>query len=165
MLKILCGVELVARALSSRDKSMLFVLSTTRVTNSRFFKRQNSVWRRRQTPDGVVFTTKETIDLEQNLAVIKKNHEETSYKPGKLYLSLLKACDHLDEAEDVAWQIKTTVEEKLVASLDKSFSITTISIAELSIETLKLYNTTAYVKYAAYQPAIVSSRKLAATIR
>ena len=143
---------------------MLFVLSTTRVTNSRFFKRQNTVWRRRQTPDGVVFTTRETIDLEQSLIVIKKTTEDSSYKPGKLYVSILKACDHLADAEDVAWQIKNTVEEKLVGHLDKDFKISTDVIAEIAIDTLKLFNTTAYVKYASYQPELVSSRKLAASL-
>lgn len=144
---------------------MLFVLSTTRVTNSRFFKRQNTVWRRRQTPDGVVFTTRETIDLEQSLTVVKKSLSNSRYKPGKLYLSVLKACDHLEEPEDVAWQIKNTVEEKLVAHLDKDFQVKSGVIAEIAIDTLKLYNTTAYVKYAAYQPELVSSRKLAASLR
>ena len=144
---------------------MLFVLSTTRVTNSRYFKRQNTVWRRRQTPDGVVFTTRETIDLEQSLAIIKKSGERTSYKPGKLYVSLLKACDHIDDSEDVAWQIKSTVEEKIVANLEESFEMKTTDIAEIALDTLKMYNTTSYVKFAAYQPALVSSRKLAASLR
>ena len=144
---------------------MLFVLSSTRVTNSRFFKRQNTVWRRRQTPDGVVFTTRETIDLEKLLSIEKKHGQNARYKPGKLFVSLLKACDHLEDAEDVAWQIKNTVEEKLVTHLDDSFTLSTEVIAEIAIDTLKLYNTTAYVKYAAYQPSLVSSRKLASALR
>ncbi len=144
---------------------MLFVLSTTRVTNSRFFKRQNTVWRRRQTPDGVVFTTRETIDLEQSLTIQKNSGDESSYKPGKLYVSILKACDHMHDAEHVAWQIKNTIEEKMVAHLDESFAVPTSVLAEIALDTLKLFNTTAYVKYAAYQPTLVSSRKLAASIR
>lgn len=143
---------------------MLFVLSTTRVTNSRFFKRQNTVWRRRQTPDGVVFTTRESIDMDQ-ISVIKQSGNATGYKPGKLFLSLMRACDHLSEPEDVAWQIKTTVEEKLVSKLNKELSVSTEDIAMTCISTLKLFNTTAYVKYASYHPSLVSARKLAATIR
>lgn len=143
---------------------MLFVLSTTRVTNSRFFKRQNTVWRRRQTPDGVVFTTRETIDFEQ-ITVVKLSGEKSGYKPGKLYISLLKACDHLSDSEDVAWQMKNTIEEKITTTLDKDLTIATKDIAEISIDTLKLFNTTAYVKYASYQPTIVSARKLVSTIR
>jgi len=149
---------------SRSKKSMLFVLSTTRVTNSRFFKRQNTVWRRRQTPDGVVFTTRETIDLD-GLIVRKKTKQETSYNPGKLYVSLLKACDHLPEPEETAWQIKITVEGKITTKLDSEFNITSRDIAEIAIDTLKLFNTTAYVKYASYQPTIVSARKLVSTIR
>ncbi len=143
---------------------MLFVLSTTRVTNSRFFKRQNTVWRRRQTPDGVVFTTRETVDLE-NLLTIEKKTGESEYKPGKLYLSLLNACDHMDDSVDVAWQIKNTIEEKLLTHVEEDFRLSTSVIAELALDTLKMFNTTAYVKYASYQPALVSSRKLAASIR
>lgn len=147
-----------------QKKSMLFVLSATRVTNSRYFKRQNTVWRRRQTPDGVVFTTRETIDLD-NLQIIKKSNDKVKYSPGKLYISLLKACDHISDPEDIAWQIKNTVEEKLTAELDEQFLITSTKLAEIAIETLKLFNTTAYIKYASYQPTLVSSRKLAASFR
>ena len=141
---------------------MLFVLSTTRVTNSRFFKRQNTVWRRRQTLDGVVFTTRETFDFDQ-IIVIKHSGKKSNYNSGKLYISLLHACDHLDNAEQVAWQLKNTVEEKLITKLDKTFEVDSNVIADVSIDTLKLFNTTAYVKYAAYQPKLVSARKLAAT--
>ena len=97
--------------------------------------------------------------------VLFAHKDSSSYKPGKLFISLLKACDHLDDAEDVSWQIKNTVEEKLITHLDAEFSITTELIAEIVLDTLKLYNTTAYVKYAAYQPKLVSSRKLAASLR
>jgi len=105
------------------------------------------------------------MDLEQSLGVMKKIGVQTTYKPGKLYISLLKACDHLKDPEDIAWQIKTTVEEKLVAQLDSSLIITTTTIAGIALDTLKLYNTTSYVKYASYQPNLVSSRKLAAVVR
>ena len=105
------------------------------------------------------------MDLEQSLSVIKKDGAKSRYKPGKLYVSLLKACDHLDDPEDVSWQIKTTVEEKLITHLEADLEVNSSLLAEIAIETLKLYNTTAYVKYAAYQPTIVSSRKLAASLR
>ena len=143
---------------------MLYLLSTTRVANSRFFRRQNTVWRRRQTPDGVVFTTREKLDFEQ-ITVISKDGTQTHFKPGTLYLSLLRACDHLDNAEDIAWNIKTTVEEKLTFLLDNTLTLEAEDIARVCIRTLKLYNTSAYVKYASYYPKIVSSRKLAASIR
>lgn len=147
----------------SNKKSMLFVLSTTRVTNSRFFKRQNTVWRRRQTSDGVVFTTRETLDFEQVLVINKSG--QINYKPGKLYLSLLKACDHMDEAEDVAWQIKNTVEEKMIGHLQKDLSIDKDTLSTICIETLKQFNTTAYIKYASTKPELVSARKLSSALR
>lgn len=143
---------------------MLFALSTTRVTNSRFFKRQNTVWRRRQTPDGVVFTTRETIDYDQ-ITVIKSDQTEVKYKPGKLYLSLLRACDHMEEPEDVAWHIKTTIEEKFIVRLNEKLHIRTLDLAEIAIDTLKLFDTSAYVKFASHHPDIVSARKLAASLR
>lgn len=143
---------------------MLYLLSTTRVANSRFFRRQNTVWRRRQTPDGVVFTTREKLDFEQ-ITVIKKDGTESTFKPGKLYLSLLRACDHLDKSEDVAWNIKTTVEEKLTFLLDKHLTLHVEDITTVCIKTLKLYDTSAYVKYASYYPKLVSPRKLTASLR
>ncbi len=142
---------------------MLYLLSTTRVANSRFFRRQNTVWRRRQNSDGVVFTTRETIDYEQ-ISVIDSSGHAVRYKPGKLYISLLRACDHLDEADDVAWQIKNTVEEKLLSQLDERMHLASEALALVCIETLKLYNTSAYVKYASHYPDLVSARKLSASL-
>jgi transcriptional regulator NrdR family protein len=150
--------------IADNQKSMLFVLSTTRVTNSRFFKRQNTVWRRRQTPDGVVFTTRETIDLEQ-VRVINESGEASNFKPGKLYLSLARACDHLPDADSIAWSIKNTIEEKLTALLDERLELTSAQIAQTTIETLRLYNTSAYVKYASGHPKLVSPRKLVEALR
>lgn len=148
---------------------MLFNLRTTKVVNSRFFKRQNTVWRRRQTDSGSIFTTRETIDLSK-LKVIKKASPagkamRESYRPGKLFLSLYKALDHLEDAEHTAWQLTTTVEEKLTPLLDESFETDTETLATLAMATLKAFDTTAYVKYASYQPELVSARSLSATLR
>lgn len=143
---------------------MRFSLQTTKVTNSRFFKRQNTVWRRRQTVSGSVFTTRETVDLTK-LTILKKASPTEHYRPGKLFLSLHKACDHIKDADDVAWQLLTTVEEKLIAVLDDDFSLPASQLAEISMETLKLFNTTAYVKYASYQPELVSARSLSTTLK
>lgn len=139
---------------------MLFVLSNTKVVNSRFFKRQNVVWRRRQSIDGVVFTTRETVDLDG--LVVKKKLTPTieKYQPGKLFISVLKACDHLEVPEDTAWHVTKTIEEKLLLRINADFAIKTSIIATITLETLKAYDTTAYVKYAAFQPELVSPRKL-----
>jgi len=143
---------------------MLFVLSNTKVVNSRFFKRQNVVWRRRQSSDGVVFTTRESVDLD-GVVVHKKRPTTEAYQPGKLFISLLKACDHLENPKDTAWQLARTVEEKLVAQLDSKMEITSEAIAQISIDTLRAFNITAYIKYASYQPELVSSKKLSAALR
>lgn len=143
---------------------MLFDLSATKVTNSRFFKRQNKVWRRRQTSGGVVFTTKEQVDLE-SLVIIKKSGASQHYQPGKLFLSIHKSCDHLADASNITWQLFQTVEEKTIANLDANFQVASSELAQLILETLHSYDITSYVKYASYQQSLVSGRKLAATAR
>lgn len=141
-------------------RDLLFDLSVTKVVNSRFFKRQNVVWRRRQTDSGVVFTTRETIDLSGVVVVKKRTPKPQPYNPGKLFISLLKSVDHLDNAEQVSWDLRRTIEHKLTLSLTEDFSETTTHIAELCLETLNAYDKTAYIKYASYQPELVSVRKL-----
>ncbi len=143
---------------------MLFDLSATKVTNSRFFKRQNKVWRRRQTSSGVVFTTRETFDFD-NVVVAKKNNRKTEpYQAGKLFLSIYKACDHMEDAPQTAWHIHQTIEEKLTNQLSASMTLTITDIALVTLTTLKNFDTTAYVKYGSYQNELVSARKLAATL-
>ena len=140
---------------------MLFVLSTTKVVNSRFFKRQNVIWRRRLSPDGAIFTTRERVDMDA-LTIIKNSGDTQRYMPGKLYLSLFKACDHLPDAADTAWQLRITIEEKLLEQITNDWEITSQQLAIISLETLNLFNKVAYLKYGSYQPDIVSTRKLAA---
>lgn len=139
---------------------MLFDLSVTKVVNSRFFKRQNVVWRRRQTESGVVFTTRETIDLSGVVVVKKRTPKTQPYQPGKLFISLLKSVDHLDNAEQVSWDLRRTIEFKLLDFLDSEFSTSSTQLAELCLETLRAYDKTAYIKYASYQSELVSVRKL-----
>ena len=144
---------------------MLFVLSNTKVVNSRYFKRQNVVWRRRQSKDGVVFTTRETVDLEG--LVVKKKIALTpeKYQAGKLFISLLKACSHLDGPEETAWHLAKTIEEKLIEALSEEFAVKTTTIAIITIESLKSFDTTAYIKYAAFHPDLVSPRKLSFALK
>lgn len=146
------------------ETNLLFDLSATKVTNSRFFKRQNKVWRRRQTGSGVVFTTRESFDFD-NIEVAKKNSRpQEDYQAGKLFLSIYKACDHLPDGPQTAWHIFQTIEEKLTNQLSESMILTVTDIALVSLTTLKNFDTTAYVKYGSYQSELVSARKLAATL-
>ncbi len=139
---------------------MLFDLSTTKVVNSRFFKRANVVWRRRQTDSGHVFTTRESVDLSGVVVVKKRIPKSQPFNQGKLFISLLKACDHLDNAEQVSWDLRRTVEFKLLHCLATDMEVTSTLVAKICLETLHAYNKTAYIKYASYQSELVSPRKL-----
>lgn len=130
------------------------------MVNSRFFKRSNIVWRRRQNDSGVVFTTRESVDLSGVVVVKKRIPKAQPFNQGKLFISLLKACDHLDNAEQVSWDLRRTVEFKLLGAITEDFEVTTTLIAQVCLETLHAYNKTAYVKYASYQSELVSVRKL-----
>jgi transcriptional regulator NrdR family protein len=144
---------------------MLFVLSNTKVVNSRYFKRQNVVWRRRQSNDGVVFTTRETVDLEGLVVKKKVVPAPEKYQPGKLFISLLKACNHMDNPEETAWHLAKTIEEKLIEALSEDFEVKSTTIAIITIDTLKSFDTTAYIIYAAFHPNLVSPRKLSFAIK
>ncbi len=143
---------------------MLFDLSATKVTNSRFFRRQNKVWRRRQNVNGVVFTTRESIDFEQLRVKKRSKNSNENYQPGKLFISIHNACDHMQDSEQNAWHLMQTVEEKITVLLDKDMLLLSEQIAGECLTALKRFDTTAYVKYASYQQNLVSARKLAAAL-
>jgi len=118
------------------------------------------VWRRRLAQDGAVFNTREKIDLE-NLQIEKRGKRPTErWAPGKLFMSIYRACDHLEDAADIAWHLRSTVEEQLINRLPSLETTSSDTLVEITLQVLRNYDTTAYVKYASYQPERVSARKL-----
>ncbi len=127
-----------------------FDLSTTSVANSRYFKRSNIIWRRRKTPVGFTFTTRESVDLTV-VQVHKNNAVSEPYQPSKLLMSILKACEHLGTAHSDSWHLMQTIEIKLLEHLSPNMSVDSRIINEVTGETLKAFNAAAFVKYASFK--------------
>lgn len=136
-----------------------FDLGQTSVGNSRYFKRSNIIWRRRKSPTGFTFTTRESVDF-STVLVHKSDLSTEPYMPGKLFEDILRACDHLSNAHNDAWHLMQTVEVKLLGHLTKTMSVDSATIAEVTSETLKAYNAAAFVKYSSMQQEIRNKRDL-----
>jgi len=127
-----------------------FDLSLTSVGNSRYFKRSNIIWRRRKSPAGFTFTTRESVDLTV-VQVHKSNTNSEPYQPTKLLLSIFRACEHLGSSHSDSWYLAQTVEIKLLEHLSENMTIDSFTISDIVADTLKAFNTTAFVKYSSFQ--------------
>lgn len=136
----------------------------TSVRNSRHTSRRGQVWRRRQCEECLrIFTTRESIEL-GFLEVLKRSNQRESYSRAKLLRSLLKATDHLKDA-DSAFSTVDTIETMLLKRVpEKSNQISTSAIAETTLQVLKRFDTRAYVKYLSYQTDILDARDLKAKL-
>ena len=136
----MCAVELTISA--------IYTLTKTEVVNSRRLSRRNEVWRRRRNDAGVVFTTRESVDTSQ-IRVTKQSGKE-AFNQGALFLSIYKACDHLEDADQAAWHLSETVVQKLLPVLE-SDTTTPAQIAQITQETLKKFDKLGAAKYASYR--------------
>jgi len=129
---------------------MLIPIGDSAVTNSRFFPGQNIVWRRRVTPGGFLFSTRERIDL-TNVKVVKRHSRPPEpYQPGKLLISLYRSLSHRLDAYKSSWELMQSVENKLMIYAQKG-TLTTANIAKEAMETLQSFDDNAYIAYARYQ--------------
>lgn len=126
----------------------MYSLAQTEVVNSRRLSRRNEVWRRRKNNAGVVFTTRESVDTSQLTVVRNGAHEP--FNQGALFLSIYRACDHLEKADQVAWHLSETVIQKLLPNLD-SESITPETITQSCASVIKNFDTLAAAKYESYR--------------
>jgi transcriptional regulator NrdR family protein len=127
-----------------------FDLGLTSVSNSRYFKRSNIIWRRRKNSDGFTFTTRESVDLSV-VQVHKDNNTSEPYQPTKLLMSIFKACEHLGSAHSDSWYLMQTVEIKLLDHLSEGMTLDSFAISDIVAETLKAFNTPAFLKYASFK--------------
>ena len=127
-----------------------FDLSATSVTNSRYFKRSNIIWRRRKTPVGFTYTTRESVDLSV-VQVHKADMSSEPYQPAKLLMSIFKACEHLGSAHNDSWYLMQTIEIKLLDHLSEGMTVDSFTISDVVADTLKAFNTTAFVKYSSFK--------------
>ena len=131
---------------------MYIEIGGSEVNNSRFFKGQNTVWRRRRTPDGTVFTTRERIDLTIYKVAKAGSRPKEPYQPAKLLNSLLLTLSHLSGGPKAAWSLLETVETQLTTCLP---DITSKDIAKTTLAALKNFDIGAYQAYGRYHPKLI----------
>ena len=118
----------------------------TAITNSRYFATKHQTWRRRQcTQCGTIFTTYESLSLDQ-LTV-----EGEPFQEVRLLLSISRSLEHHTGQRAVTTQELThTVIDKLITHITStSGELQKAVIAEITYTTLKHYDRLASVQYAA----------------
>lgn len=133
----------------------------TSVYNSRPTTKLNNVWRRRRCDlCHKTFTTTEYVDPASVVQV--KHHGKTiPFSQTKLLISVLRACDHLEDSETSAYYITHTSTQKLYRKAAvQSQNITTTDIISSVLDTLKPYNLAAYVKYLSSHAPQIDERTL-----
>ena len=132
--------------------------NATDVFNTRSTRFGSQIWRRRKCLScHESFTTYEAPDL-GFLKVIKKNGKKQRYSRAKLYSGIYGAFMSIPAKEAAADGVADTIEAKILDA--KKREITSSEIAKIVLATLKHYNTTAFVRYLAYQTDLVSDAQL-----
>ena len=133
----------------------------TKVTNSRHLIADNIVWRRRKCKNcSAVFTTKETVDLEQAIRVLKKDGLIEPLYRDKLFLSIYKAVDHLKDPIITATALTNTVLRRINKD-EAGAVIGSDQISKLCAQVIKHYDAAAGVRFMSYK----SPTKLANDVR
>lgn len=129
----------------------LYCSGETKVNNSRFKRQTNRIWRRRECLScRSIFTTIENINLSGALMVEGPKGLEP-FNRDRLFLALLKSCEHRNSALTDAGALAQTVIAKLIAE-KKSAVISKSDITKMTLETLKHFDSTAATIYSAYHP-------------
>ena len=120
--------------------------SESRVVDSRSTDDNNSIRRRRECLSCTKrFTTYETIES-LPLMVIKKDSSRETFDKSKVLKGLVKACEKRPVPLAVLENAVAEIEQKLLNSLNREVSSETIG--ELVMQTLKETDEVAYVRFA-----------------
>ena len=128
----------------------------TQVINSRSTARLNATWRRRRCNECErVFTTRENADPESILQVGTARRAKP-FSRASLTISILRTCDHRADHGEAAYWLCDTIEQHLYRYASKNANIVSKkTIINTALETLKKFDTAAYVKYLAlYSPGL-----------
>ena len=132
--------------------------ATTDVFNSRPTRFGTQIWRRRRCLScKESFTTYEAIDL-HFLKVIKKTGKKQRYSRAKLYSGIYGAFLAIPAKETTVDGVTDTIEAKILDT--KQREITSEAIARIVLTTLKHFNTTAFLRYLAYQTDLANDAQL-----
>jgi transcriptional regulator NrdR family protein len=126
--------------------------SNTSVSNSRFLKQSNQVWRRRLCGKcQAIFTTKESVELSGAVMVSKPRGDLIKFSRDHLFISIHESCKHRKGAIDDATALTQTIISKLSTGMEKGvISISDIKIVTLSV--LQNFDTTAAAVYTGLHP-------------
>lgn len=131
----------------------IYCSGETAVSNSRLQHRNNQVWRRRKCLKcGAVFTTHESILLEDSLSV-ERNGKIEKFSPDKLYTEVLLAVQDFPNCYSAARELSATITQKLL----KGPSDGLIKAQDISFETsavLKRFNKRAWLRFVAEHPSV-----------
>ena len=120
----------------------------TDVINSRLQKQSNAVWRRRRCKKCKdVFTTIESISLEQALLFELSGANLTPFNRDNLFISIFECLRHRDSQISDATHLTNTIISKLL--LLKSASIKRSDVIRASTEVLCHFDKAACVQYTA----------------
>lgn len=132
--------------------------NATDVFNTRSTRFGTQIWRRRKCLScHESFTTYEAPDL-GFLKVIKKTGKKQRYSRAKLYSGIYGAFLSIPAKETTADSVTDTIEAKVLDT--KKREIKSTEIAKIVLETLKRFNTAAFVRYLAYQTDLASDAQL-----
>jgi len=130
----------------------------TDVFNTRSTRFDTQIWRRRKCLNcQKSFTTYESVDL-GFLKVIKKNGKKQPYSRAKLYNGIYGSFMAIPTKGNSVDGLIDTIEAKILDK--KKLEVSSKEIAEITLATLKNFNTTAFVRYLAYQTDLISGAQL-----
>ena len=129
----------------------------TDVYNTRSTRFQTQIWRRRRCLACYkAFTTYERPDL-SFLVVVNPKGEKTRYSRSTLFSEVYDAFKGIENQADVIDAVTDTIEAKV---LDLRSSLTTAHIRAIVLETLKHYDSNAFLRYLASHSQLASPAQL-----
>lgn len=132
--------------------------TSTDVFNTRPTRFGTQIWRRRRCLKcKESFTTYEQIDL-GFLKVIKKSGKKQRYSRAKLFSGIYGAFLSIPAKETTVDAVTDTIEAKIMDT--KKRELKAQEIAAIVLKTLKHFNTSAFVRYLAYQTDLNSDAQL-----
>ncbi len=119
----------------------------TAVVNSRFQKRNNSVWRRRRCLScRQVFTTIEKVDPGNLIMVESSVGYLEPFERDKLFISIISCLNHLESPVDTAKSLTDTVISKILLNNSKSI-IKTREIKSIAFASIGRFDSLAAEQY------------------
>lgn len=135
----------------------------TEVYNSRSTKFGTQVWRRRKCLScHESFTTYESPDL-GFLKIVKKTGKKQRYSRAKLYSGIYGAFLSIPAKETRVDAVTDNIEAKLLDT--KKAELSSAEVATIVLTILKHFNTSAFLRYLAYQTNLASDAQLAKELK